>query len=171
MDSRRLVLFGGPAGAGKTSLASRWCATRERAVHVQLDEVRSLIVTGLADPRSGGPIVDEQYATAVAACCDLARTFLADGYDVAIDDVLEPDAFEAHWRSHLRDTLFDIVVLLPDLEETLRRSDARPKRVRPEITRQQHEVCQTWPPEVRLDTTDLDIEASLRLARDRGLLP
>jgi adenylate kinase family enzyme len=55
-----MVLFTGPAGAGKSTLARAWCATRPRTVHVELDEVRHLIVSGLADPRVPGPLQAEQ---------------------------------------------------------------------------------------------------------------
>ena len=37
-----LVPFGGPAGAGKSTLARTWCAARERAVHIELDAVREV---------------------------------------------------------------------------------------------------------------------------------
>jgi ribosomal protein S18 acetylase RimI-like enzyme len=36
-DEGRMIMFAGPAGAGKSSLARAWCATRPRAVHVELD--------------------------------------------------------------------------------------------------------------------------------------
>ena len=85
------MLFGGPAGAGKSTLARLWCSTRVRAVHVELDAVHELIVQGLAEPQEPGALQDEQYRTAVAAACDLARTFAEAGYDVAVDDVLEPE--------------------------------------------------------------------------------
>jgi 2-phosphoglycerate kinase len=49
MSQPPLLLFGGPAGAGKTSLAEAWCATRQRSAHIQLDEVRSLIAAGYTD--------------------------------------------------------------------------------------------------------------------------
>ena len=52
----RMIMFTGPAGAGKSTLARAWCATRPRAVHVELDEVRHLIVSGRADPQEPGPL-------------------------------------------------------------------------------------------------------------------
>src|SRR5438132_6373942 len=66
-----LVLFGGPAGAGKSTLAAAWCATRQRAVHIELDEVRHLIVAGRADPQQPGELAAEQYDLAVAGCLAL----------------------------------------------------------------------------------------------------
>ena len=89
-------MFTGPAGAGKSTLARAWCATRPRAVHVELDEVRHLIVSGLAEPQDAGALQAEQYGTSVAACCALAREFVAAGYDVADDDAVDPETFERH---------------------------------------------------------------------------
>ena len=165
-----LVLFGGPAGAGKSTFAAAWCATRERAVHLQLDDVRSLIVSGLADPQSNDGAVGPQYKLSVRACCRLAAVFLEASYDVAIDDVLEPSAFEEAWRPALGSMAFTAVIVLPSLDETLQRSRNREKHVREDLTRSQYEACEQWPEELRLDTTGLSVRESLVVARDRGML-
>lgn len=166
-DDHRVVLFGGPAGAGKSALARAWCATRPRAAHVELDEVRDLIVSGRADPQGENELQAEQYRLGVEATCGLGRAFFAGGYDVAIDDVLEPDAFEHEWRPRLEGLPWTLVVVLPSLEETLRRADGREKRVREEHIRTQHSRCAGWDEDVRIDTTGLDLEESLALVRDR----
>ena len=158
-----IILFGGPAGAGKSALAAAWCATRERAAHVQLDRVRDLIVAGRADPQQPGPLQSEQYELSVAACCALARSFASDGYDVAVDDVLPLPAFERLWRPALDGIDFCAVIVVPSLEETLRRAGAREKRVREQIIRRQHAASLEWPERSRIDTTGLDVEESLAL--------
>jgi chloramphenicol 3-O-phosphotransferase len=160
-----LILFGGPAGAGKSTLARAWCATRPRAAHVELDGVRHLIVAGRADPQRPGPLQGEQYALSVRACCALARVFLDDGYDVAADVVLEPVAFERYWRPQLGGMDWRLVVILPSLEEVLRRSQARAKRVLEAHSRAQHAACTSWSPAHRVDTTELTVEQSLALVR------
>jgi hypothetical protein len=90
---------------------------------------------------------------------------------VAIDDVLEPKAFEEHWRPGLDGASFSMLMVLPSLEDTLRRSQEREKRVREDITRLQHEACSEWPPHLRLDTSGLNLGESLVRAREEGLLP
>ena len=55
------------------------------------------------------------------------------------------------------------MVVLPDLEEVLRRSRAREKRVLEAHTRAQHAACAAWPPEYRIDTTHLAVDESLAL--------
>jgi predicted kinase len=162
-----IALFGGPAGAGKSALASAWCRTRTRATHIELDQIRGLIVSGLADPQQAGSLQKEQYRLSVAATCAIARTFAESGYDVAVDDVLEPETFAHLWRPQLEGATWRLVIVLPSLEETLARSAQRAKRVLEEHTRRQHARCAEWPEEVRIDTTGLDVEASLQLVLDR----
>ena len=158
------MLFGGPAGAGKSTLAAAWCASRARAVHIQLDEVRSLIVSGRADPQQPNPLQTEQYILSVSSCCALARVFLHAGYDVAIDDTLPPDAFERHWQLHLVGLDYRVVIVLPSLDETLARAARRKKRVLEEHTRSQHAAYHLWPERYHIDTTGLTVAESLALA-------
>jgi chloramphenicol 3-O-phosphotransferase len=160
-----LLLLGGPAGAGKSTLARAWCATRARAVHVQLDEIRHLIVAGRADPQQSGSLQSEQYTLSVRASLALTHTFIVGGYDVAVDDVLEPAAFKREWRPLLQELDWRVVIVLPELEEVLRRSRTREKRVLEAHTRAQHAACAAWPPGYRVDTTGLTVEQSLALVR------
>lgn len=162
-----VALFGGPAGAGKSTLARAWCATRPHAAHVELDEIRHLIVSGRADPQEGSKLQAAQYRLSVEATCALARAFANGGCDVAIDDVFEPDAFKRYWRPNLDGLLWKLIVVLPSLDETLARSTRREKRVREEHTRAQHAHCAEWDESVRIDTTGLDVDQSLALVLDR----
>jgi predicted kinase len=163
----QVVLFGGPAGAGKSTLARAWCATRSQAAHIQLDEIRNLILSGLADPQEEGELQEAQYRLSVEATCALARAFATCGCDVAIDDVVEPGAFERYWRPALNDLPWKLIVILPTLETTIARSRQREKRVRKEHIRTQHARCAEWNETVRIDTTDLDPDQSLRLVLNR----
>jgi predicted kinase len=73
-DSKGIVvLLGGPAGAGKSTLARAWCATRAQAAHVELEEIRHLIISGRADPQGPGELQAAQYQLGVEATCALAR--------------------------------------------------------------------------------------------------
>jgi predicted kinase len=162
-----IALFGGPAGAGKSTLARAWCATRPRAAHIELDEIRRLIVSGLADPQKEGHLQEEQYQLSVAATCSLTRTFGDRGYDVAIDDVFEPHAFERYWQSQLDGLPWKLLIVLPSLDATLARSAQREKQVLEDHTRAQHARCATWPSENQIDTTDLNVQQSLALVVQR----
>jgi chloramphenicol 3-O-phosphotransferase len=163
-----VALFGGPAGVGKSTLARLWCSTRERAAHVELDRVRGLIVQGLADPQEPGPAGEHQYLAAVAATCALARAFAGAGYDVAVDDVLEPERYERDWLPHLTGLDLRLVIVLPTIEETLARAASRgDKRVREQHVRSQHDRCRAWSAGQRIDTSGLTPQESLRLVLER----
>jgi chloramphenicol 3-O-phosphotransferase len=171
-DVSWMVMFTGPAGAGKTTLARAWCATRSRAVHVELDEVRNLIVSGLVDPQTVGPVQAEQYGTSVAACCALVREFIRMGYDVAVDDAVDPGGFERYWLPHLESIKYSVVVVRPSLGAVLARGAGRSKRVRPDVVHDQYAAASRWPTERTIDTTEQSIEESLesvhRLIADRS---
>jgi len=157
----RMVMFTGPAGAGKTTLARAWCATRPRAAHVELDEVRHLIVSGLADPQAPGQLQADQYDTSVAACCALAREFAKSGYDVAVDDAVDPKGFERHWLPRLKGIEHSVVVVRPSLETVLERGAGRSKWVRADVVRDQHAAASRWPTERTIDTTGQSVQESL----------
>jgi chloramphenicol 3-O-phosphotransferase len=125
----KVVLFGGPAGAGESTLARAWCATRPQAAHLERDEIRSLIVSGLADPQEPSELQEAQYQLSVQATCALARALATGGCDVAVDDVFEPDAFEGYWRPALDGLRWKLIVILPSLDTTIARSRQRRKRV------------------------------------------
>jgi len=162
-----VVLFGGPAGAGKSTLARAWCATRPQAAHIELDEIRHLIISGLADPQKANDVQETQYRLSVEATCVLARAFADGGCDVAIDDVFEPEAFDRYWGPQLDGLSWKLVIVLPSLDETLARSAGREKRVMEEHTRTQHARCENWDVAKRIDTTGLDVTESLALVLER----
>jgi predicted kinase len=170
-----LILIGGPAGAGKSALAWAWCRTRERSVQIELDQVRASIVGGYLDPQVPTPEQGRQYKDAVRASCALARSYLADGYDVTIDDTLDDtlyvEAYENIWRPALGETATTVLILLPDLSTTLRRAADRVKDVSDSVVVSQHHATSRWPSSLRLDTTGQTVEQSLAAAVRRGLLP
>ncbi len=167
-----MVMFNGPAGAGKTTLAGAWCATRSWAAHVELDEVRNLIVSGLVDPQIVSPVQAEQYDTSVAACCALVRELIRRGYDVAVDDAVDAGGLKRNWLPHLGGTEYSGVVVRPSLKVALERGASRAKQVRPDVVRDQHTAASPWLTERTIDTTDQTIEESLeavhRMVADRS---
>lgn len=160
-----LVLFGGAAGAGKTTLARAWCATRRRAAFVELDAVRDLIVAGRVDPQIVNAEQSRQYEASVFASAALAKAFSGAGFDVAIEEVFGPAEFERLWAPLLEGYDYRIVINHPTLDETLSRSQEREKTVFERHTRDQHATCAAWPARVRVDTTGLDVADSLAAVR------
>jgi hypothetical protein len=140
-------------------------------VQIELDQVRASIVGGYLDPQVPTPEQGRQYEDAVRACCALARSYLADGYDVTIDDALYIETYESIWRPALGETAATVLILLPDLSTTLRRAAGRVKDVSDSVVVSQHHAMSRWPSAQRLDTTGQTVEQSLAAAVRRGLLP
>ncbi len=164
-----VLLLGGAAGVGKSTVAGLWAERRARGVHIELDAVRDLIRGGRVDPQSVGERQAEQYELSVRASCTLAGVCAAAGYDVVVDDVLEPGAFETYWRRRLEGLNWTVRNLLPTLEVTLRRQGGRSKLVAERIVRVQHPRCCEWPVDRRVDTRHLTPAESLaELERSLG---
>jgi predicted kinase len=140
-----IVLFGGAAGAGKTTVADLWCRTRKHAVHIQLDEIRNLIVSGLADPQELAAEQGEQYIHSVNACAALGRSFAVNGYDVAIDDVFEPEPTRKFWQPQLKGLDVRLIILHPPLETVLTRAVKRKKYVMERHILAQYKSINEWP--------------------------
>lgn len=123
------VLLIGPAGAGKTTVARHWAASRQvPTAHVSLDDVREWVCSGFADPRSGWNSHSEaQYRLARRTCGFAARNFLANGISCIVDDAVFPDRPAeglGGWKRHVGPGLLP-VVLLPGLEIVLERNAER----------------------------------------------
>lgn len=162
-----LILLGGPAGAGKSTLALAWCEKRERAAHIDLDEIRQMIVGGFADPQQSGPVQAAQFGMAARQCVLLAQNFLKDGFDAVIESVFTPDEYQATWKPLLDDLNPVLVILLPDLATTLGRATRREKDVLVSHTRSQHAASLKWPQRNRLDTAGQTIGESRQALHDR----
>jgi predicted kinase len=168
-----IVLFGGAAGAGKTTVARLWCRTRRRAVHIQLDEIRGLIVSGLADPQEVNMVQGEQYIHSVNACTALARSFADSGYDVAIDDVFEPEPTHKFWQPQLQGLDARLIILHPPLETVLSRAAQRKKNVLEKLILAQYRSIDAWPSPHIIDsgrlTPDETLEKVLEILGNAGL--
>ena len=149
-----IVLFGGAAGVGKTTVARLWCESRVRSVHIQLDDIRDLIVSSLTDPQVPTAEQSAQYSHSVAACTALARSFARAGYDVAVDDIFEPKPTRELWLPQLRGFDVRFVALHPPLDVARSRAVTRQKRVLEQHIRAQHASMSAWPPLHRVDSRE-----------------
>ena len=115
-----IVLTGGPA-AGKTTLARLVAEGRARCAVVDVDQVRWMLLQPHVAPW-GGAEGHRQQMLGVKNACWLAQSFIADGCDVIVTDVLT-DETASLYRQSIPDAA--IVRLTVDFAVALKRSDGR----------------------------------------------
>jgi chloramphenicol 3-O-phosphotransferase len=120
-----LILSGVP-GTGKSSLARAWLQTFVRGLHLPVDDLRELVVSGIAHPSlTDDPEASRQFALARRVAFGAAGLYAREGFAVAIDDVLwphDPDALNAELLEGLTVTQ---IFLTASLETLLRRNRER----------------------------------------------
>ncbi len=146
-----ILLLTGPAGAGKSAAGVAWASAQPGyAAHIQLDDVREMVVGGFADPVAGWTAQTQwQYDIARRNCADMARRFVAEGICCVIDDAIFPlweSADYAGWRDLLNDLPHALVVLLPRYEVVLARNAQRQGRrlLAPALLQTIYEMMLPW---------------------------
>jgi chloramphenicol 3-O-phosphotransferase len=130
----RIVLFTGPAAAGKSTVAEAWSTSRAApTAYFDHDQARFLVRAGYisrtaahANPtlREQG---DRQWLLAAAVCESIAATYSAWGIDFALSAFRPPGRWQGCWER--LDTVEPlIVVLLPALDVLLARDAERTGR-------------------------------------------
>ncbi len=130
----RVVFFTGPTGAGKSTVAAAWAASRSiPTAQVDHDQARFLLRSGYisrtaahANP-SLREQADRQWLLAAAVCESIAATYIAWGCDIAVSAFRPAGHWKGCWAQLDRmDPL--IIVLLPTVETLLARDAQRTGR-------------------------------------------
>lgn len=86
-----ILLLSGVPGTGKSSLARSWLRSVPLGLHLPVDDLRELVVSGLAHPSlTGDPEATRQFTLARRSAFGTAGLYARAGFAVAIDDVLWP---------------------------------------------------------------------------------
>ncbi|MGY2895827.1 phosphotransferase-like protein [Deinococcus sp. UYEF24] len=125
MNGPVLILSGVP-GTGKSSLARAWLQTFVRGLHLPVDDLRELVVSGMAPPSlTHDPEANRQFVLARRMAFGAAGSYAREGFAVTIDDVLwphDPDTLNAEL---LRGLTVTQIFLTASLETLLRRNRER----------------------------------------------
>lgn len=120
-----IFLIVGPPAVGKSTTSRALCAQFSRSVHIPVDDVRTMVVSGLVLPQPDWS--DElalQVSLARRAAVDIATRYREAGFTVVLDDFVDPHHLEEYSAGreapHLRK-----VLLYPAEDEARRRNFTR----------------------------------------------
>ena len=120
-----VYVLAGPPAVGKSTTAHALAATFELSVHVPVDDLRHLVVGGLALPAPGWTDgIARQVALGREAALRVTGTYRAAGYAVVLDDFYDPLGMR-EYRGLLAGPDVHGIVLLPAEAEARRRGATR----------------------------------------------
>jgi predicted kinase len=120
-----MILIAGLPGAGKTTVPRRLAEGFVQSVHLEVDQLRKMVVRGYISPADAGGwsaalaaqcLLESKAATALAAC------YAAHGLAVVLDDVALPPLLS---RCYADVAGLHKVLLMPSLESLLARLQSR----------------------------------------------
>lgn len=106
-----IFLIAGAPAVGKSTTAHALAAHFPKSIHIPVDDVRSMVVSGLVHPGADwGPGLVEQLTLARTAVTHMALAYQQAGFTVTIDDFWDPN-------SGLRE--YDLLFQQPDTHRIL----------------------------------------------------
>ena len=163
-----VVLFNGPAGVGKTSLAIECAKQSAKGAYTDVDELRNFIKGGKVnarDPNKNLKKFEKQRLLAVDQVACLASNYVKHEYSYFIADFARLKSVIKRYEENFTQFNFYHILLLPKLDEIIRRDSKRSaKQIHGKdiITRMYKEFkaidYDKW---VKLDTTNFSLVESV----------
>lgn len=156
-----LWLISGVPGSGKTTVAAALAKRYPKSAHLPMDDLRQLVVSGLASPLNWTDETALQFAIARRNAARLAADYAANGFTVVIDDVIR-EADLPQLMPHIGGLMPRKVLLSPSIFVIHRRNAQRTNKsfdtkiLEPIAARMHGQLLAGCPPEagwVVLDTS------------------
>jgi predicted kinase len=112
----KIILITGCPGCGKSTIGQALAKQFPSGVHLRVDAIRESMVSGFAPPGEWTPEAKQQFRLAREVGTYWARTYVAEGIDVVIDDVCIPELFTEHYAALFAQPNVHRVLLNPSRE-------------------------------------------------------
>jgi hypothetical protein len=120
-----VFLVVGPPASGKTTACHALASRFERGMHIEVDALRAMVVSGQELPAPDwSPALVEQIRLAREAAIGTARAYAAAGFAVVIDDFWDPHGL-VEYRALVEGGEVEPVLLYPSEDAARRRNAAR----------------------------------------------
>ncbi len=143
----KVIILTGPSGAGKSSVAKELAENLTGVWSlISQDETRTLIKAGFKSPdETWTDETKRQWEVSIAICCDMIKHYYEADISCIIELFAPPVEFEK-WKKRLESIDYELVVLLPSIEETVRRNANRKIPMKEHQIRENHEWFSQWKP-------------------------
>ncbi len=117
-----IILLAGAPAVGKSATARALAARFDKSIHVPVDALRDMVVSGLTHPGTWNDVLVEQLALARASACHMARSYSAAGFCVVIDDFWDPHSGLSEYQPLFDNSSVQKFLLYPRRDIALARS-------------------------------------------------
>jgi predicted kinase len=108
-----IFLLSGAPAVGKSTTGHALAAEFPKSIHIQVDDLREMVVSGLRHPGIWDAELSEQLALARESAISIARKYRERGYAVVIDDFYDPHSNLAEYSSLVDEAATHRVLLYP----------------------------------------------------------
>lgn len=168
MGTRRTIILSGAPGAGKSTVALALCQCFDRAVHLDVDNLRKVVVSGYLPPLPPSKEADAQFELTKQNVIAMTQNFVGADYRVVIDDVLDRPHVYSDGLAALKPYS---VYLRPNLSVCLARNHERDSKnfdtrnldsfIRSLYRRNStKDLWESW--DLVLDTSDMSVDNTVR---------
>ena len=125
-DMNPIFIIAGAPAVGKSTTAGALAAHFEKSIHISVDTLRDMVVSGLALPDNDwGPGLVEQLSLARACTVQMAIMYRQAGFAVVIDDFWDPNSQLREYSQLFYEASVYKVLLLPSQEAAEARNRKR----------------------------------------------
>jgi chloramphenicol 3-O-phosphotransferase len=130
-----IFLVTGAPAAGKSTIARAIAAKAPKSIHIQVDLLREMVVSGVELPdRPWSDETTRQFRLARSSAIHMARLYADAGFTVIIDDVCVPEHFADDYACLANGNPIYKVLLYPSQDATLDRLTKRGERFIEELS-------------------------------------